>query len=115
LNPAGSEAGAKIEIPDMQAARATLRKIFAETLRREGGGSAPVMAWPLACGSKVAEKTTALSYHDGVLTVEVPDVAWRYQLQSLTHQYLAAFNQITAQKVERIIFVLPGQRETAPQ
>ncbi len=97
----------------MQAARGTLRKIFAEALRREAGDSAPVLAWPLACGSKVADKTTALSYRDGVLVVEVPDAAWRYQLQSLTHQYVAALNQISANKVQSIKFVLRDRRETA--
>ena len=87
-----------------------MRKIFGETLRRQGGENAPRLAWPLACGSKVAEKTIARGYHDGVLVIEVPDAAWRYQLQSLTHQYVEALNQISAQRVNRIKFVLPSQR-----
>ena len=51
----------------MQPASSTLKKIFADTLRREGGDDAPLLAWPLACGSKVAEKTSAIGYADGVL------------------------------------------------
>ncbi len=65
----------------MQHARATLTKIFKEVVRREPD-NAPVLAWPLACGAKIAERTTALGFVDGVLTVAVPDDAWQRQLQS---------------------------------
>lgn len=93
----------------MQHARGTLRKIFAETLRREGGDNAAMLAWPVACGSTVAGKTSAISYADGLLVVGVPDVAWRYQLQSLAQQYLAALNQVSAQKVKQISFIVSAQ------
>ncbi len=96
----------------MQHARGTLRKIFAETLRREGGDKAAMLAWPLACGGTVAGKTSAISYADGLLVVGVPDAAWRYQLQSLTQQYIAALNQISAQKVQQISFIV--SRHDAP-
>lgn len=99
----------------MHHARATLNKIFAQTLRREGGNDAPVLAWPLACGGKVAEKTTAFSYRDGVLAVEVPDAMWRNQLQTLTRQYVAALNQISPRKVQSISFVLPGRHAATPR
>ncbi len=56
----------------MQHARSTLKKILADTLRREGD-NAPVLAWPLVCGARIAEKTNAIGYADGVLTVEVAD------------------------------------------
>ncbi len=39
----------------MQHARSTLRKIFSDTLRREGI-DAPLLAWPLACGAKTARE-----------------------------------------------------------
>ena len=90
----------------MHHARQTLHKIFADTLRREGGDDAPLLAWPLACGSKVAEKTSAIGYEDGVLTVEVPDATWQGQLQSFDRQYLAALRQISAQPVNAIKFVV---------
>ena len=67
----------------MQPVSSTLKKIFADTLRRGSAADAPLLAWPLACGSKVAEKTSAIGYADGVLTVEVPDATWRLQLQGL--------------------------------
>ena len=95
----------------MRHASVTLKKIFADTLRREGGDDAPLLAWPLACGSKVAEKTRAMSYADGVLTVEVPDVTWQRQLEALNRQYLAALKQISAQPVNAIKFVVRKQTE----
>lgn len=88
----------------MQHARATLRKIFTDTLRREGS-SAPLLAWPLACGGTTAERTTAVGFANGVLTVTVPDKAWQYQLQGLSRQYIAALNQISSEPVSKIEFV----------
>jgi hypothetical protein len=92
----------------MQHARATLRKIFTNTLRREGA-NAPLLAWPLACGGATAERTTAVGFAHGVLTVAVPDKTWQYQLQGLNRQYLAALNQISSEPVSRIEFV-PADR-----
>ena len=89
----------------MQRAGSTLKKIFAGALRPVGD-DAPLLAWPLACGSKIADKTTAVSYGDGVLTVAVPDRTWRHQLQGLDRLYLAALNQITSQPVTAIKFVV---------
>jgi hypothetical protein len=88
----------------MQHARATLRKIFTDTLRREGD-SAPLLAWPLACGASTAERTTAVGFANGVLTVAVPDKTWQVQLQDLSRQYLAALNQISSEPVSKIEFV----------
>jgi hypothetical protein len=95
----------------MQSARATLKKIFADTLRRGSEDDAPLLAWPLACGSKVAEKTTAIGYADGVLTVEVADATWRQQLQSFERQYLAVLKPISGLDVTAIKFVVSNQTE----
>ncbi len=90
----------------MQSASTTLKKIFADTLRRGSGDDAPRLAWPLACGAKVAEKTSAICYAEGVLTVEVADATWQQQLQSFERQYLAALKQISGQPVNAIKFVV---------
>ena len=95
----------------MRHAGSTLKKIFADTLHREGGDSAPLLAWPLVCGSKVAEKTSAIGYADGVLTVEVPDATWQQQLYSFNPQYLAALKQMSAQPVNAIKFVVRNQTD----
>jgi predicted nucleic acid-binding Zn ribbon protein len=93
------EAGSSI----MQHARTTLNKLFSDAVRREADGGA-VSAWPLACGSRIAERTTALSFADGVLTVAVPDEAWRHQLQTFIPQYLAALNRMVAEPVRELQF-----------
>jgi hypothetical protein len=87
----------------MQHAASTLRKIFRESISRD---DAPLQAWTVACGSKIAERTSALSFADGKLTVAVPDETWRRQLQSFAMQYLAALNQIVTDKVTHIEFVV---------
>jgi predicted nucleic acid-binding Zn ribbon protein len=95
----------------MRHAGPTLKKIFADTLRREAGEDAPLLAWPLTCGVKIADRTAAMSYVDGVLTVEVPDAVWQRQLQGLHQQYLAALKPISAQPVNAIKFVVKGRTQ----
>ncbi len=92
----------------MQHAASTLRKIFRDNVCREGS-DAPLLAWPLACGSKIAERAKALTFVNGTLTVVVPDETWRRQLQSFAMQYLSALNQISSAKVERLDFVVGAQ------
>ena len=70
------------------------------------------MAWPLVCGSAVAERTRALSFLDGVLRVAVPDAGWRSELQMLAPRYLTAINRYTIQVVRRIEFVIVPPRNT---
>lgn len=64
------------------------------------------MAWPVVCGSAVAERTRALEFLDGVLRVAVPDAGWRAELQALAPRYLATLNRYTVQMVRRIEFVV---------
>ena len=80
-----------------------LEKIVAGSLRQ--APDAPLLAWPLACGSAVAERTRALEFTKGVLRVEVPDAGWRAELQRLAPQYLAVINRYATQAVDRIHFV----------
>jgi len=90
LEPAGSE----------------LEKIVARSLRQAPPLKAPLMAWPVVCGSAVAERTRALSFQDGVLRVAVPEFRWKSELQALAPKYLAAINRYTIEPVRRIEFVV---------
>ncbi|MGB8768127.1 MAG: DUF721 domain-containing protein [Candidatus Korobacteraceae bacterium] len=99
----------------MHHASPTLKKIFADTLRRGCADNAPLLAWPLACGLKVADKTSAIGYADGVLTVEVPDATWQQQLHGLSPQYLAALKQICEQPVNAIKFVVRDHNQWLPR
>jgi predicted nucleic acid-binding Zn ribbon protein len=93
----------------MQHARATLKKIFAEKVCITSGAEAPLLAWPVVCGTTVAQKTRALSFVDGVLVVAVPDIAWRAQLQGMYQQYLASLHQVAGKQIESISFVVAPQ------
>ena len=90
----------------MEQAGAELEKIVARSLRQAPPGKAPLMAWPVVCGSAVAERTRALGFEDGILRVGVPDVGWRSELQGLSPRYLAAINRYTLEMVRRIEFIV---------
>lgn len=90
----------------MEHAGAGLEKILIGSLRRVPQAEAPLLAWPLVCGSVVAERTRALEFRDAVLRVAVPDAGWKREMQSLAPRYLAALNRYAGQKVERIEFLI---------
>src|SRR5260370_21387790 len=95
----------KSEAPMEQVAPA-LEKVVASSLRRASQSEAPMLAWPLACGSVVAERTRALDFASGVLRVEVPDAGWRAELQHLSPRYLAVINRYSRATISRIDFVI---------
>jgi Dna[CI] antecedent, DciA len=90
----------------MEQAGAGLEKILIGSLQRVPQADAPLLAWPLVCGSAVAGRTRALEFAEAVLRVEVPDAGWRREMQSLAPRYLATLNRYAGQKVERIEFVI---------
>jgi hypothetical protein len=65
-----------------------------------------LLAWPVACGSAVADRTRALSFFDGILRVEVSDAGWQRELKQLAPRYLALVNKYSATAVNRIEFVV---------
>ena len=90
----------------MEQAAAGLEKIVMRSLRRVPQGEAPALAWPLVCGSVVADRTRVLEFADGVLRVEVSDAGWKREMQGLAPRYVAQLNRYSGQKVERIEFVI---------
>ncbi len=90
----------------MELAGAELERIVAQSLRQAPPSQAPLMAWPIVCGSAVAERTLALSFIDGVLRVGVADMGWKSELKALAPRYLAAINRYTMETVRRIEFVV---------
>ena len=101
----------------MEQAGAGLEKIVAQSLRQAPPAEAPLLAWPVVCGSAVAERTRALSFEDGVLRVKVAGVRWKAELQALAPRYLAMINRYTTQAVRRIEFVVerPERGDTNPR
>ena len=101
------------EESSLQQAGSDLERIVARSLRQAPPAQAPLMAWPVVCGSAVAERTRALSFLDGVLRVAVADSGWRFELQGLAPRYLASINRYTVEAVRRIEFVV--MRLEAPE
>ena len=95
----------------MEQAGTGLEKIVVGSLRRVPPAEAPLLAWPLVCGSVVAERTQALEFSNAVLRVEVPDAGWKREMQSLAPRYLATLNRYAGQKVERIEFVIRQEKQ----
>ena len=90
----------------MERASDGLENIVAKALRRVPAGDSAMLAWPVACGSAVADRTRVLSFSDGVLRVEVADAGWRRELMHLAPRYLAVINKYSATAVKRIEFVV---------
>lgn len=95
----------------MEQAGTGLEKIVLNSLRRVPQADAPLLAWPLVCGSVVADRTKALEFASGILRVEVPDAGWKREMQSLAPRYLATLNRYAGQKVERIEFVIRQEKK----
>jgi hypothetical protein len=93
----------------MELASAGLEKILVGSLRRVPAGEAPLLAWPLVCGSVVAERTRAVAFAEAVLRVEVPDKGWKQELQALAPRYVAMLNRYSGEKIERVEFVLRAE------
>jgi predicted nucleic acid-binding Zn ribbon protein len=90
----------------MERAGANLDRTITQVLRRVPTKESVLLAWPVACGSAVADRTRALSFEKGVLSVEVPDQGWRRELTALAGQYLAAINRFSSERIQRIEFVV---------
>ena len=82
-----------------------MEKILAGSLRKAPSSEVALLAWPLACGSAVAGRTRAVEFSRGVLKIEVPDSAWRAELQHLAPRYVYALNRYT-KGVTRVEFVV---------
>jgi hypothetical protein len=85
---------------------AGLESIVAKALHLAPAEESALLAWPVACGSAVAERTRALSFSGGILQVEVADAGWRRELAHLAPRYVALINKYSATAVKRIEFVV---------
>ena len=90
----------------MNRVSAGLETILAKALHRAPASESALLAWPIACGSAVADRTRALSFSGGILRVEVADAGWQRELASLAPRYLALINKYSATAVKRIEFVV---------
>ena len=98
-------------IHEMQPIGNGLESVVSRSLRKAPSGEGPMLAWPLACGSAVAQRTRAIEFRDGILQVMVPDAGWRRELQALAPRYVAQINKFCADDVARIEFIVADPRK----
>ncbi len=89
----------------MERAFAALETIVAKAVHRAPASQSALLAWSVACGSAVADRTRALDFCDGILRVEVPDAGWCRELANLAPRYVASINKYSVAAVKRIEFV----------
>jgi predicted nucleic acid-binding Zn ribbon protein len=97
----------------VEPARSILESLACEIVAGSPVEERAMLAWPLACGSPVATKTKALCCEGGTLTIQVPDQAWRRQLDMLSQQYLFAIRSLAGDQVRKIAFVAEQTGEKA--
>lgn len=102
----------------MEAVRTGLRQIMQDLLRARPPEEAVLLAWPLVCGKKVAARTTAASFSNGTLTVEVSDVSWQ-NLQAFAPRYLSDYEGLLGQVVKSVQFKVKhsaiSNQQSAPE
>ena len=99
---------------ELQSARSAVHAIAAELIRAAPPAEAAELAWALACGAAVAERTRVLGMENGILSVAVSDKEWRAQLLEFAPRYLAAIGKLWPQgQISRIEVVqdAPGGAE----
>jgi hypothetical protein len=90
----------------MEIARNVLGKLAADILATAPLEERMTLAWPLACGARVAAKSKAMQFVEGILQVEVPDADWRRQLAQLSWQYMQSLRALSGQELREIKFVI---------
>lgn len=80
------------------------RQIRRLGIARQVAGGRVVAGWSAAVGAQIAAKAQALSVRDGVLTVLVPEAAWRQELALQKAQLIEKLNSAVEENVIRDIF-----------
>jgi hypothetical protein len=88
----------------MQSARRELNALAARILKDAPPDEAVALAWPLACGSAVARRTSPISFANGELRVQVPDSGWKAQLEGFSAHYRQKMSELSGVAVERISY-----------
>jgi len=94
----------------MEPVRTGLRNIMSELLRSRPPEEAVLLAWPIVCGKEVAARTSALSFDDGVLTVEASDRTWQSQLAGFSNRYVTGFNDLLGPVVKDVKFQVAARK-----
>ncbi|PYY22813.1 MAG: hypothetical protein DMG62_11630 [Acidobacteria bacterium] len=96
----------------MQSARQDLQSLARHLFKDASPEEAVVLAWPLVCGSAVAQRARAVAFENETLRVTVPDKGWQLQLEAFTAQYLHRLTSLVGMPVKRVTYeIASGGRE----
>lgn len=91
----------------------SLKNVLQRALRDRGIGDEllgwdAVQQWPRIVGPRIAGRSRAVAYRQGVLTVEVDGSAWMHELGVLKRQLLRTLNrELGPNAVRELRYVVP--------
>ena len=99
----------------MEALPAVLERVLEQLgIEHELPGWRAVAEWDGLVGARVARRTRAVAWRDGVLVVEVDGSAWMHELGFLKRELMARVRSRTGADVRDIRFVVPRVRSFGP-
>ena len=93
----------------MQSARQDIQSLARHLFKDAAPAEAVVLAWPLVCGSAVAERAPAVAFENETLRVAVPDKGWQLQLDAFTAQYLHRLTNLVGVPVKRVVYEIASK------
>jgi predicted nucleic acid-binding Zn ribbon protein len=86
------------------------RRIKSLGITRKLDGGKVLACWAEAVGPQLASRAQAESFANGVLTVTVPDSAWRHQLSLSRPEMISRLNQTLGSCVVKDLFLVAVPR-----
>ena len=86
------------------------RRIKSLGITRKLDGGKALACWEEAVGQKLASRATAESFTDGVLTVVVPDAAWRQEISLSRQDIIERLNEILGSRLVKDLFLVAMPR-----
>ncbi len=68
-------------------------------------GQQAIEIWPQIVGPRIARRTRATGFHEGVLQVEVEGSAWAYELEFLKRRFLKELQRRLGMHVRALRFI----------
>lgn len=78
-------------------------------LDEAAAGWRAVADWPALAGERIAKRTRAVSFRDGVMTIEVEGSAWMHELDFLRRELVRRANQHVGANVVRDVRFVPAR------
>jgi predicted nucleic acid-binding Zn ribbon protein len=78
-------------------------------LDEAAAGWRAVADWPALAGERIARRTRAVAFRDGVMTIEVEGSAWMHELGFLRRELVRRANQRAGADVVRDVRFVPAR------